>query len=41
MQIYSKIMDQLELKINSKDELSVYIMIIQITIVKYKSIFFF
>ena len=35
MQIHSKIMDKLELKINTKDELSIYIMI-QITIVKYK-----
>ena len=40
MQIHSKIMDKLELKINTKNELSVYIMIIQITKVKYKSIFF-
>ena len=36
MQIYSKIIDKLELKINTKDKLSGYIMMIQITIVKYK-----
>ena len=36
MQIYYKIMTKLELKINTKDELSVYIIMIQITIVKYK-----
>ena len=40
MHIRSKIMDNLELKINTKDELSGYIMMIQITIVKYKLRFF-
>ena len=41
MQISSKIMDNLELKINTKDEQNDYIIMIQITIVKYKSIIFF
>ena len=36
MQIYYKIITKLELKINTKDRLCVYIIMIQITLVKYK-----